>query len=196
VILFITIFLVVFGIFLVVSGIGSFVSSQKKQMKGVHTFAYTMENQSYYRSSLDELEAWWQANESKDAKIRALEMAVKSKNILLTTLQLENNILKQEVRAAKEPIRRGDNFYKATEIPTWITPEWGEPIPVTTLNDPGKIMVLPSGASYSDVTESKIGLKIEGELARRMMEPNFTTQLTIRNGKVIDWTQSYEDRQW
>jgi hypothetical protein len=190
VILFITIFLVVFGIFLVISGIGSFVSSQKKQIESPANLEW------WQASPSSELEAWWQANESKDAKIRALEMAVKSKNILLTTLQLENNILKQEAKAAKEPIRRGDNFYKLTEIPTWITPEWGEPIPVTTLNDPGKIMVLPSGASYSDVTQSKIGLKIEGELARRMMEPNFTTQLTIRNGKVIDWTQSYEDIQW
>ncbi len=125
-------------------------------------------------SPFNELEQWWRDNESKDARIKNLEAAIATKNSVISKLEDEKYI------------RRGHDGY--TRVPPRTV--------FSTPADYAKVMVLPAGVSYLPNQPTKVALSIEGFMAKRIMEPDITTKLTIKNGRVIDWDQSYpEDKQ-
>jgi len=127
------------------------------------------------RTPIDDLEEWWQANKSKDAKIRELEELVKSKSALIA--RLEESLFRS---------RRGRDIFQYHEIPSI---SWRE-IDTPTLSNPAKAMVLPEPMPADTPI---VGLKLEGKLAEYVMDENMTTHLTVRGGRIREYsTQSWD----
>jgi hypothetical protein len=128
------------------------------------------------KGSIQELENWWQANESKDARIKELESQLATSKAIGNSYKDAPYLL---------------NNYQASKA-------W-EQVATPTLVNPSKVMMLPKGVEYYDISKPTIaGFNIKGPLADMIMagDPKQEVRLTIRGGKVTDWTVNWEGNEW
>lgn len=70
-------------------------------------------------------------------------------------------------------------------------------IPTPILSDPSRVTILPDTYYQYQLSDNpKLGLKVEGELAKSIMRENVRVELTIENGKVVDWSVTDKDMTW
>jgi hypothetical protein len=133
------------------------------------------------RTPFNELEEWWEDNQSKDAQISDLKELVSKKSALIATQQ------KAIAKLQKlEPVKRGHDEY--IQVPT---PTFSDPSKMMVLPSPGTITPLPS---YLNPATRIAGLRLEGALAEAIMSEDAITSLKVHNGKVVEWSVESFDR--
>lgn len=133
-----------------------------------YSLTNVIESQYPAKGSVSELENWWNANKSKDARIKELESKLKQ--------------VREDHAVERERFKRFALNSAQDRIAT------------TVLSDPSKAMVLPDNYSLYDITKpTRVGLNIEGPLADMIMDTDSNRVHTVRikNGKVLDWDSSW-----
>lgn len=124
-----------------------------------------LEAQHPRKGSVGELERWWNDTQSDKARIKQLEKLVSnSDRQLMSRKSIDTEMVASSIQFEN----------------------------IETLSSPPKIMVLPKGVSYYDITKPTVaGLKVEGPLADLLMDQrsdNNIHTIRIKHGRVIDWS--------